>query len=48
MFVEIEKENTEERVLELYACAGDMFERFERERLSSTLKKDVACPSAVV
>ena len=30
MFAKIEKEHTEERLLEVVACAGDMFRRFEQ------------------
>ena len=48
MFANIEKENTEERILEVVAYAGDMFRRFESASVSSALEKHVACPSVIV
>ena len=48
MFANIEKEDTEERRLDIIASAGDMLRQFERARVSSALEKHVACPSALV
>ena len=48
MFAEIEKERTEEKVLDVIACAGDMFRGFELAKISSALEERVACPSPII